>query len=233
METIHLWKQKIYSRFLSRFLPKFFSDKKLNPPDIIRERCPGIELGGTLVKSILFSTDLAIIENTRCDAVLAVYPFAPSLALMEALMDFTKKPVICGVGGGLTKGNFSLQMAMEAEKLGAAAVIVNQPFPDADLKKLSEAISIPVIASVSNLQVDFAAKLNNGAQIINFTGGKENGALIKKLKSDFPEQPFICTGGKKHIDVQSAIDAGASAVVLVPPTTAELFRSVMDVYRGA
>ncbi len=232
METVNLWKQKIYNRFLSTILPKFFSHKKLNPPEIINERCPGIKLGGKLVKSIIFSTDLAIIENTHCDAVLAVYPFAPSVKVMESLIRFTDKPVICGVGGGVTKGNFSLQVALEAEKLGAAAIIVNQPFPNNDLRKLAQKVKIPIISSASNININFAARLENGADIIHITGGKENHTIIEKLKSEFPYQPFICTGGKSLADIKNAVNSGAKAVVLSPPATADLFRTLMDNYRA-
>ena len=33
---------------------------------------------GKRIKSLLFSTDVAIIKNTNADAVIAVYPFYPS-----------------------------------------------------------------------------------------------------------------------------------------------------------
>jgi hypothetical protein len=45
-------------------------------PDVI-DTCSGIRVFGQLLKSFLFSTDVAIIRNTNANAVIAVYPFTP------------------------------------------------------------------------------------------------------------------------------------------------------------
>src|SRR5690606_37052921 len=150
----------------------------LSVPNIIYQNCSGITLNNTVVKSILFSTDLAVIENTNCDAILAVYPFAPSVNIMKALISFTEKPVICGVGGGVTQGRFSLDMAVAAEQLGASAVIVNQPFKNSDLKKIQKLINIPIIASVSNVDFSFIERFHSGTNIFHITGGANTPEVI-------------------------------------------------------
>ncbi len=38
----------------------------------------GINIFGKRLKSLVFSTDLAIIKNNNADGVIAVYPFTPS-----------------------------------------------------------------------------------------------------------------------------------------------------------
>ena len=48
---------------------------ELMTPELIQQ-CSGIQLGDTLVKSLVFSTDMAVIRNCDADAVLCVYPFA-------------------------------------------------------------------------------------------------------------------------------------------------------------
>ncbi len=45
-------------------------------PDKIRN-ASGIKIMGRRIKSILFTTDIAIILNNNADAILAVYPFTP------------------------------------------------------------------------------------------------------------------------------------------------------------
>ena len=41
----------------------------------------GIVIWGRRIKSLVFSTDIAIIRNCNADAVLAVYPFTPQQSL--------------------------------------------------------------------------------------------------------------------------------------------------------
>ena len=40
-------------------------------------QCSGIMVFGKKIRSLVFSTDLAIIKNINADAVIAVYPFTP------------------------------------------------------------------------------------------------------------------------------------------------------------
>ena len=39
--------------------------------------CSGIRIFGRRIKSLVFSTDVAIIKNVNADAIIAVYPFTP------------------------------------------------------------------------------------------------------------------------------------------------------------
>ena len=45
-------------------------------------RCSGINIMGRRIKSLVFSTDVAIIRNTNADGVIAVYPFTPELSCL-------------------------------------------------------------------------------------------------------------------------------------------------------
>ena len=201
----------------SRFFDIFRFRKKpsvnLSVPNIIYQNCSGITLNNTVVKSILFSTDLAIIENTNCDAVLAVYPFAPSVNIMKALISFTEKPVICGVGGGVTQGRFSLDMAVAAEQLGASAVIVNQPFKNTDL--------------------NFIERFHSGTNIFHITGGANTPEVIEQLQTDLPKVSFICTAGQTINSLEKVLTKNADAIVLTPPSGNHLFKDIMQKYRNA
>ena len=63
------------------------------------------------IKSLLFSTDVAVIKNSNADSVMAVYPFTPQLSITNAIISSASVPVFVGVGGGLTSGERTLQIA--------------------------------------------------------------------------------------------------------------------------
>lgn len=87
------------------------SDYKPNPPQVDSSlRLPascyeasGIVVDGRRIKSLVFTTDLAIIRNCDADAVFAVYPFTPQSAISHALINGSYIPVFCGCGGGTPK----------------------------------------------------------------------------------------------------------------------------------
>ena len=78
--------------------------------------CSGIRIFGKRIKSIAFSTDVAIIKNINADAIIAVYPFTPQAAISQSIISISDVPVFVGVGGGLTGGKRSVRLALQAEK---------------------------------------------------------------------------------------------------------------------
>ena len=74
----------------------------LRVPEVIRE-CSGINIFGKWIKSLVFSTDLAIIKNVNADAVIAVYPFTPQPIITQSIIMASDIPVFAGVGGGLRR----------------------------------------------------------------------------------------------------------------------------------
>lgn len=205
--------------------------KPLKTPAIIDKLCNGITFGEQTIKSLIFSTDLALIENNDADAVLAVYPFSPSPRIMKSLIDFSDKPVICGVGGGITQGKVALEMAMAAEDLGAAAIIVNQPFKNQHIELIKRNVNIPIISSVSVSNISFRDRVNAGVDVFHVTGGQNTADIIRHISEEAPYCPIISTGGKTLESIRSSIRSGANAIVLTPPTNGELFKSIMNQYR--
>ena len=67
-------------------------------------KCSGIRVFGRRIKSLVFSTDVAIIKNINADAIIAVYPFTPQAGITQAIIGASDVPVFVGVGGGLTNG---------------------------------------------------------------------------------------------------------------------------------
>ncbi|MCL1951132.1 MAG: hydrolase [Turicibacter sp.] len=199
-------------------------------PGIIRE-ASGIRFFGKRLKSFIFTTDVAIIKNTDADAVIAVYPFTPQPTITQAILTVSDIPVICGVGGGLTHGTRSGNIALHAEFQGAIGVVLNAPTPSETIRYVKESIDIPVICTIVSEFADIAEKLESGADIINVSGGAKTAAIVKRIRSEYPLVPIIATGGPTDASINETIEAGANAITFTPPSNGDLFKDRMKMYR--
>ena len=192
----------------------------------------GITIFGRTVKSLIFTTDVALIRNTDADAVIAVYPFTPQPAITRAVMMAADIPVFCGVGGGITTGKRVVDLARDAEFQGALGVVVNAPTADETIRETAARIDIPIVVTVVNDHTDIAARLRVGASILNVSCAARTAAVVAAIRADFPEVPIIATGGPTEDSVKATVEAGANAITFTPPTCGELFRDLMDKYRA-
>lgn len=199
-------------------------------PPIIR-KCGGIKIFGKRIKSLLFTTDVAIIRNTNADAIIAVYPFTPQPLITEALIMAADVPVFCGVGGGITQGKRVVNLALDAEFKGAMGVVVNAPTANEIVRKIRSTIDIPVIVTVVSDCEDIAERIESGATILNVSGGKDTARIVRNIREKYPEFPIIATGGPTEESILETIEAGANAITYTPPTTAEIMGHLMDKYR--
>ena len=138
----------------------FFSDSLIKKETFWFEQLPlscyqasGIVVNGRRIKSLVFTTDLAIIRNCDADAVFAVYPFTPQSAISHALINGSYIPVFCGCGGGTTKGLRTLSLAQDAEGQGAMGIVLNAPISDLNLLAVTKVVDIPVIITVVSEEV--------------------------------------------------------------------------------
>ena len=196
------------------------------------DSCPGISFFGRRVKSLVFSTDLAIICNCDADAVFAVYPFTCQPVITQALVNASGRPVFTGVAGTTTTGARSAAMAVQSEMQGAYGVIVNSPTSIEDVHEISSSIDIPVILTVVTFDELVATKIMAGARVVNVAAGKDTPAIVAKVRERFPDLPIIASGGKDAASIKSTIDAGADAITWVPPAMQQLQRELMDVNRA-
>ena len=128
----------------------------LKMPEEVRE-ASGILIYGRRIKSLVFTTDLAIIRNCDADAVFAVYPFTPQQTISDGIIKASYIPVFCGVGGGTTKGIRTVSLAKDVESQGAMGVVLNAPISNLNLKAVSTAIDIPTVITVvdENTNINF------------------------------------------------------------------------------
>ena len=200
-------------------------------PSCIRD-CSGIKIFGKRIKSLLFTTDVAIIRNTNADAIIAVYPFTPQPLITQALVMAADVPIFCGVGGGITQGKRVVNLALDAEFKGAMGVVVNAPTSNEVLKKIRETIDIPVIVTVVSECEDIRARIESGATILNVSGGKNTPHIVRKIKEEFPDFPVMATGGPTEKTIKETIAAGANAITYTPQSTGDVMSELMDKYRG-
>lgn len=225
-------------------LMKDENTSKINPPNInssLRHtilkmpeeahKASGITIYGRRIKTLVFTTDIAIIRNCDADAVFAVYPFTPQQAISDAIIKSAYVPVFCGVGGGTTKGFRTVALAKDVECQGAMGVVLNAPITNLNLLAVRKAIDIPIIITVVNEDTDIAARLASGASIINVAGAARTPEIVAKIREDFPSIPIIASGGSTEESVKKTVEAGANAITYTPPSTQILFKSLMEKYR--
>lgn len=202
----------------------------LEMPKEIR-KASGISIYGRRIKSLVFTTDLAIIKNCDADAVFAVYPFTPQQSISDAIIKASYIPVFCGVGGGTTQGIRTVSLAKDAESQGAMGVVLNAPINNINLLAVSRSVDIPVIITVVDDKTDIAARLEAGASILNVAAAARTPELVRTIREKFPDVPIIATGGNKLDTILATIEAGANAITYTPPSAQELFKTMMSKYR--
>lgn len=217
-----------------QFVPEIYTPLKtsvVGPPAVARQ-VGGIKILGKKIKTIIFTTDVAIVNNTNADAVLAVYPFTPHPAVMNAISNVATIPVFNGIGGGLTAGSRSANMGLLAEAAGSIGVVVNAPTSVETIKMINRVVDVPIICTVVSEQQDYAAQIEAGVSILNVSGAAKTPAIVSAIRQQYPEIPIMATGGKNEASILATIEAGANALTYTPPTNGELFAKKMADYRS-
>jgi hypothetical protein len=200
-------------------------------PEVIR-KATGIVILGKRIKSLIFSTDVAVIKNTNADAVMSVYPFTPQPIITQSLINASDVPVFCGVGGGTTTGKRVINLALDAEFKGAIGVVLNSPTKNEILSGVRDVIDIPIVITVISEEDDIDARIAAGATILNVSGAKNTARIVRKIREKYPEFPIIATGGPTEESILETIEAGANAITYTPHSITEIMKKLMDKYRG-
>ncbi len=217
-----------------KFVPVIESKLRKKIVEVPKEiyQASGINIFAKRIKSLMFSTDVALIKNSNADGVIAVYPFTPQLSITQAIIEVSPSPVFCGVGGGLTTGQRSIDIALHAELNGAFGVVLNAPTPNALIMEMKKRIDIPIVITVVSEKEDIAARIKAGVSIFNVSGGAKTASIVSKIRNEFPEMPIIATGGPTPESILETINAGANAITYTPPSSGELFSQIMENYKG-
>ena len=215
----------------TKFTPEYSGTLRshlLTVPKCISE-CGGIRIFGRRIKSLVFSTDVAIIKNVNADAIIAVYPFTPQPSITQAIISVSDVPVFVGVGGGITTGSRSVRLAIQSEHQGAYGVVLNAPTSDDVIRQIKKVVDIPVVITVVSAHTDIGSRLEAGADFLNVSGA----AATPEIRRDFPKVPIIATGGPTEESILRTIQAGANAITYTPPSNGVLFARIMNQHRKA
>ena len=217
-----------------RIPPNISSELRMHyvamPPEVFE--ASGIIIWGKRIKSLVFSTDIAVIRNCNADAVLSVYPFTPQQVIADAIVAASYIPVFCGVGGGITGGERVIALAKDAEAEGAMGVVVNAPISPEIIRVMRRVIDIPIVSTVVSESMDTQKRIDAGAAILNVSAAERTPYVVECLRRRHPDFPIIATGGPTGDTIRATVRAGANAISITPPTTKELFKSIMKDYRG-
>lgn len=216
-----------------KFVPNITTELRkdiVRVPEVIDE-ASGIIIFGKKIKSIIFTTDIAIIRNTNANAVIAVYPFTPHPAITKSIIEAADIPVFSGVGGGLTQGIRAAYMSLFAEAQGSIGVVLNGPTPVETVEEVCQVVDIPLVSTVTSRYTQIDEKLAAGIKIINISAGKKTAEIVRHFRELYPELPIIATGGPTDESILETIKAGANAITYTPPSNGELFSKKMNYYR--
>lgn len=211
--------------YVGETAPKITTDLRrdyIEVPEIIH-KVSGIVINGKRIRSLIFTTDIAIIMNNDADAVIAVYPFTPHPAIVNGITTAASMPVVAGVGGGLTHGHRSANIALFAEAHGCIGVVLNAPTPLSTIKEVNEVVDVPIISTVVSEFTDIQEKLDAGVDIVNISGAANTPNIVREIRRNFPNLPIIATGGPTIESIKATIEAGANAITYTPPSNGELF----------
>ena len=219
---------------MKKFVPVYEGELRKHSIQVPRciSECSGIRIFGRRIKSLVFSTDVAIIKNINADAVIAVYPFTPQQIIADAIVSTSSLPVFCGVGGGTTTGARVVMLAKDAEAFGAMAVVVNAPTTNDVIAQIADIIDIPIVVTVLDENTDIDARLEAGATIFNVSAAARTPEVVRILRERYPDLPIIATGGPSRESIRETVAAGANAISFTPPTAEELFHGLMTRYRN-
>lgn len=217
-----------------KFIPTIESLLKKKPIQMPNEvyNASGINIFGKRLKSLIYTTDLAILKNHNADGVIAVYPFTAQIAINQAIIELSSTPVFVGVGGGTTTGQRAIDIAVNAELTGAYGVVLNAPTKNELIAEMKGRLDIPIIITIVSEDEDFESRIKAGASIFNVSGGANTVKIVKRIRDKHPNFPIIATGGPTPETILETIKAGANTVTITPPPTGDIFSEMMDKYRN-
>ncbi|MFT9457248.1 MAG: hydrolase [Liquorilactobacillus hordei] len=206
-------------------------------PAIIQQ-ASGLKLFGKKIKSIIYTTDVAVIANCNADAVLVVYPWTPNTRILEAVSTVSNIPILAGIGGGLTSGVKSTVVGLFAEENGAQAVVLNAPTSIETIKNVKKAVDVPIIYTVVSSNLDIKERIDAGVKAFNVAGGKDTPELVVWVRNELKKLglgesfPIIASGGKTDEQIHKTIQAGANAISFTAyGVTEATFQKKMEKYR--
>ncbi|MFR6086643.1 MAG: hydrolase [Oscillospiraceae bacterium] len=217
---------------MKKFVPVYEGELRKHSIQVPRciSECSGIRIFGRRIKSLVFSTDVAIIKNINADAVIAVYPFTPQPAITQAILSVSEVPVFAGVGWPHQWAEVGQHRRL-CRASGAFGLVCNAFITEEAIRAIKETVEIPLVYTWCRAG-GRGREAGGGVDFLNVSGAARTPEIVAHIREIFPEVPIIATGGPTDDTIRATIEAGANAITYTPPTSAELFAESMRKYRG-
>ena len=217
-----------------KYIPEIRGNLKrlvIKVPEVLSE-ASGININGRILKSFMFTTDVAVINNMNADAIISLYPFYPQPSITQSILQSSRVPVFCGIGDHILSSlERIVSMAKQAEYQGACGVVVNSTISNEVIKQINKVIDIPIILTVVSEFTDIKACLESGAAILNVSGAHKTPKIIENIRKEYPYVPIIANGGPTKESIEGTINAGANAITYTPPPLTAIFSDIVSEYR--
>src|SRR5699024_11591442 len=128
----------------------------------------------------------------------AVYPFTPQQGNDNAISTTSNSAVLAGVGGRLTQGSRSKDMALLAESHNCTAVVLNAPTPIETIRLIDEVVDIPIVKTIVSEFTDIQKNLDAGVDIVNVSCANDTPDVVRSIRKKFIKLSYITTGGNKR-----------------------------------
>ena len=112
-------------------------------------------------------------------------------------------------------------------------LVVNSPTTLDTIRSINLVVDTPIICTIVSEHMDIASRLEAGVSILNVSGAGKTVEIVRKIRENYPDVPIIATGGPTDESILETIRAGANAITVTPPSSAELFKRKMDKYRAS
>jgi hypothetical protein len=201
------------------------------PPEI--NQAPGISVFGRVIRSFIYTTDVVAIRNSNADAVLAVYPFTCQPAITQALLISSECPVFTGVAGAVTKGERSVDLALQSEMQGVTGVVANNTAEAETISMIAARVDIPLVVTITTFNDYERNRIEAGASIVNVAAGARTTEVVAEVREAYPDLPIMASGGKSGESILETIAAGADAITYTPPSLTQIQKNLMAGNREA
>lgn len=99
------------------------------------------------------------------------------------------------------------------------------------ISSIAAETDVPVIVTVVSSKDNIDAYIRAGASVLNVTAAEETVEVVKTIRKNYPEIAIIASGGPTDETITQTVAAGANAITWTPPSSAVVFKKMMDNYR--
>jgi hypothetical protein len=100
-------------------------------------------------------------------------------------------PIFCGVGGGVTGGRRSIEVARDAGFHGALGVVLDAPASNDLVSRIKTELEIPVLVTVVSPEADVPGRVAAGADILNVSARAATPEVVAGIRDRFPVVQII------------------------------------------